>query len=79
MTHSKLREAMHTRPFRPFIIYLADGREFRVHHPDFVAVSPSGREASVFLENDEYQIIDLFLVTGIGFDGQAESVPAAEP
>lgn len=33
-----IREALHRRPFRPFVICLADGRRLSVTHPDFVAV-----------------------------------------
>jgi hypothetical protein len=73
MTLQKLRDHLRARPFRPFTIYLADGRELKVSHPDFVALAPSGREVSIFLENDEHQIIDLLLVTGIGIEGRPGS------
>jgi hypothetical protein len=32
----RIRELLHAIPFRPFIIRMADGREYRVMHPDFV-------------------------------------------
>ena len=67
MTADELRKALHARPFRPFTIYMADGRTLRVIHPDFVAISPTGRMASVYTERDEgADQIDLLLVTRIG-------------
>jgi hypothetical protein len=30
-------------PFVPFVVLMADGREFEVRHPDFIARSPTGR------------------------------------
>ena len=32
---------LHASPFRAFIIRLADGREYRVDHPDFVLAAAS--------------------------------------
>ena len=33
---AKIRELVHSVPFRPFVIRMADGREYRIDHPDFV-------------------------------------------
>jgi len=35
-----IREARLQRPFIPFLMRLADGRELTVRHPEYVAVSP---------------------------------------
>ena len=32
----RIRELLHATPFQPFMIRMADGREYRVMHPDFV-------------------------------------------
>lgn len=32
----RIRELLHATPFQPFIIRMADGRAYRVMHPDFV-------------------------------------------
>jgi len=67
MTADQLRKALHARPFRSFTIYMADGRTLRVIHPEFVAISPKGRMASVYTKGDEgADQIDLLLVTRIG-------------
>jgi hypothetical protein len=66
MTTAELRKAMHARPFRPFTLYMADGRKLRVVHPDFVAVSPTGRTAVVYAEGENAaDTIDILLVTRI--------------
>jgi len=33
---SRIRELLRAVPFHPFVIRMADGREYRINHPDFV-------------------------------------------
>jgi hypothetical protein len=63
MTIEQLRQVLHATPFQPFTIHLADGREMRVPHREFVAQSPSGRTIIVYHEDESFSIIDLLLVT----------------
>lgn len=44
---------------------MADGRSFRVPHPDFLFMSPSGRTVIICEENDDFHILDLLLMTEI--------------
>jgi hypothetical protein len=37
----RIRELLHAIPFQPFIIRMADGREYRIEHPDFVLAADS--------------------------------------
>ncbi len=39
MDTKTIREAVLRRPFRPFVLRMNDGREFRIPHPEYVAVS----------------------------------------
>jgi hypothetical protein len=64
----ELRKLMHVAPFRPFIIHLADGRQFRVDHLDYIATSPTGRLAVVYEDDGGFEIIDLLLVTSLEVD-----------
>jgi len=32
----RIRELLRATPFKPFVIRTADGKEFKVEHPDFV-------------------------------------------
>lgn len=37
----RIRDLMHAVPFQPFMIRMADGREYRIDHPDFVLAAAS--------------------------------------
>ena len=36
---ARIRDLLRSAPFQPFIIRMADGREYRIEHPDFVLAS----------------------------------------
>ena len=63
MTTDQFRTTLHLQPFQPFTIRMADGRAFKVVHPDFVAQSPSGRTVVVFQPDESYSLLDLLLMT----------------
>jgi len=63
MAAEHFRNTLRLQPFRPFTIRVADGRAFRVSHPDFVAQSPSGRTIVVFQNDESYSLLDLLLVS----------------
>ncbi len=65
MTIEQLRKLHAARPFQPFDIHLADGREITVHHPEFLAQSPTGRTIVVGLADGTHEVIDLPLVTSL--------------
>jgi hypothetical protein len=71
MTIEQLRNAYNARPFRPFVLHLADGREVPVVHREFIMSVPSGRTVVVCQPDDTLNIVDLLLVTDI------EIAPAA--
>ncbi len=71
-----VREALHRRPFQPFILRLVDGRSVYVAHPDFVAVSP--RRVHVINPTDEtVSWLEPLLILSIEFVGAA--APSAPP
>jgi len=63
MTIEQLVNAHHARPFRPYTIYMGDGRAFFVKHPDFLSRSPSGRTVIVHQDDESFSVLDLLLVT----------------
>ena len=65
MTIEKLRDFYNAQPFRPFIMYLADGREIPVLHREFMMTVPSGRTVVVCQPDDRMNIIDPLLVTDL--------------
>jgi hypothetical protein len=60
---TELLERMHQmRPFVPFSIFVGDGREIRVDHPEMMAYKPKARTCAVWVDG-AYEVIDLLLVT----------------
>jgi hypothetical protein len=75
MTIEQLRSVHQARPFRPFTLHLADGRQLHVPHNEFLWYSPSGRTVIVHESDEAFSIIDLLLVTRIQVhtDGDVQS------
>jgi hypothetical protein len=65
MIVEQLRGVLGAKPFRPFEIYLADGRSLKVPHPEFLAPSPAGRTVIVFFSDGGFEVVDLLLVTSL--------------
>jgi hypothetical protein len=65
MTIQQLRAAHKAIPFQPFTVHMADGRSFRVPHPDFLFMSPTVRTVIICQEDDEFSILYLLLMTEI--------------
>jgi hypothetical protein len=65
MTIEQMRRVHQATPFRPFTIYLADGRSHTVPHREFLSFSQSGRTVIVSTPDDSFDIIDLLLVTDL--------------
>jgi len=63
MTVEEFTNVLHQQPFRPFNIRMADGRVFRVDHPDFVARSKSGRTVIVYGDDDKWSALDMLLMS----------------
>jgi hypothetical protein len=73
MTINELKKAYSSQPFKPFDIYLADGRQVEVPHPEFMAMSPTARTIIVFRGDGDYHVIDLLLVTDLVVHQSAET------
>ena len=69
MTAEQLRAMREAHPFRPFTIYLADGRALTVLHRDFVSQSPGGRTIIVYRSDEAFSVVDLYLVTELAVQG----------
>ena len=39
MKPQELRDLVHASPFKPFRLHLADGKDLRIPHPDFILVT----------------------------------------
>ena len=83
MTTQQWKEAMATRPFMPFVIRTADGREIRVAGPEMAWATPGGRVVFVATSDDGAAAIDLLLVTslepvGLGSGRPGQGPPSAD-
>ena len=62
----RIRELLSAVPFQPFVIRMADGREYRVEHPDFVLAAASDVPQVTLEDPDGSQhYLSALLVTGI--------------
>ena len=65
MTTDRIRDVCQARPFRPFVMHLADGRQIPVVHSEFLMPSPSGRTVVVHQPDDSLNIVDMLLVADL--------------
>ena len=77
MTVEQLKTVQHAQPFRPFTIYMGDGRSFFVKHPDFISRSPSGRTIIVHGDDDSFSVLDMLVVTELQVHPNAQPGAAA--
>jgi hypothetical protein len=63
----ELKTAKEQRPFHPFSIRIADGREIQVRHPDAVACDADRpRIAICTVPGGDWEVIDAAQVTSLG-------------
>ena len=48
----EIRKRLDSVPFVPFVIKTSDGKQYRVRHPDYVAISPKGGRVAVFADEE---------------------------
>ena len=62
-----IRDLIQAFPFQPFIIRMADGREFRIEHPDFILASSKNQSELVVEEeqNDRMHFFSALLITSV--------------
>jgi hypothetical protein len=65
MTIEQLQIFHLARPFRPFIMHLADGRRLAVGHPELLSTAPGGRSVSVYQPDETSTVVDLTHVTDL--------------
>ncbi len=69
----RIRELLRTVPFQPFVIYMAEGRTFRVNHPDFVLAPPTNQSWVIVAEenSDRLHQLSALLMTGVEYAADA--------
>ncbi len=73
MTITEFRNKYSAQPFKPFTLFLADGRKISVLHREFVAISPTERTATIYQPDGSSEVVDLLLVTSLKTNGKKAS------
>ena len=73
MSPDAVKKFMHAVPWQPFTLCLADGRNIHVPHPDFISISRAGRTVVVTTEDEEFEMIDVFLILSVKTKSQQKS------
>ena len=73
-----IHKLIHTTPFVPFTIHLADGGQLRVPTVDHIAVPPTGGRMFVFGDDDRYDVISGLMITRITVDRETASSNQAQ-
>lgn len=68
MTRSQIESAI--RAGMPFVLRMADGREYAVPHRDYISLSPKGTFVTVYDDEEGFVVLPLLTMTGL-----ASSVP----
>jgi hypothetical protein len=69
MTTEQLKKVHGKKPFEAFTLYLADGRDVSISHPELLTFSASGRTVHVHDASECEEIIDLLLVVSLRLSG----------
>lgn len=74
MGPEQLRKAILSRPFARFTLRTVGGVEYPIDHPEFVALSGTGRNIAVFSVNDNtFDIVDTIMIEAIVFSNEGEA------
>jgi len=49
----------------PFVLRMADGREYQVPHRDYISLSPKGTFVTVYDDEERYFVLPLLTMTGL--------------
>lgn len=61
----EVRKLMNAEPFRPFFVKTSDGRQYRVKHPDYVAISPKGGRLTLFDDEETTTTLSALRIVGV--------------
>ena len=64
MTIDGLANAARKKPFRPFSIFMSDGRKFEIAHPEMIATESIGRTVVIYSSQQQH-LLDLLHITDI--------------
>jgi hypothetical protein len=63
---ARIRQLLHAVPFQPFVIRMADGKEHKIEHPDFVLAAASEVPQVIIEEPDGHvHFLSVLLMTSV--------------
>ena len=62
---ARIRELLRATPFQPFVIRMADGREYRIDHPDFVLAATDTPQVVVEEPSGSIHFLSVLLMTSV--------------
>ena len=65
MKEKELRAEMRKQPFQEFDVKAADGATFRVFHPDYAMISPTGESVIIFERDGHYSVVNMQLIVSL--------------
>jgi len=75
VTIAELRQTKNQRPFQPFKIRMADGREIEVTHPDAIAWEGEGAHIVIGMApSGGWEVVDLLRATSLGMQAPRSAV-----
>jgi hypothetical protein len=60
-----IRTLLYAEPFRPFVIKSSDGKQYRVKHPDYVAISPKGGRITVYADEEHFAMLSALHIVAV--------------
>jgi hypothetical protein len=61
----EVRRLMNAEPFTPFFVRTSGGRQHRVKHPDYVAISPKGGRVSLYDDEETTTTLSALHIVGV--------------
>jgi hypothetical protein len=62
----RIRDLLHAAPFQPFTIHMADGKSYRIEHPDFVAAGSDTPNIYIEEPDGTFHFLSALLITSVG-------------
>ena len=60
-----VRILLNSEPFKAFVIKTSDGKQYRVRHPDYVAISPKGGRITVYAEEEDFSMLSALHIVAV--------------
>ncbi len=79
MKLDEIKRAKDRRPFQPFLIRMADGREIRISHPDAISWDVESPRVAFAISQGEHHWIEVALITSLVLPVPASSEPENGP